>query len=81
MPSRRAGSAVTSIAAVQTSVGVSFVSGVVADGAGGVLYADQFRGAIRRAYGNGSVYTLAGNGTQGYSGEAVAHTQGRRRKD
>ncbi len=53
-----------------TSAQMNFPLGVALDGAGNLFIADAFNYAIRKvAAGTGVMTTVAGNGTQGYSGD------------
>jgi sugar lactone lactonase YvrE len=47
---------------------------VAVDAAGNVYIADWFNNVIREVTVNGNITTIAGNGTQGYSGDGAAAT-------
>jgi uncharacterized protein (TIGR03437 family) len=51
-----------------TSAELSYPSGVAVDSAGSLYIADTYNGRIRKVSG-GVITTVAGNGTQGYSGD------------
>jgi sugar lactone lactonase YvrE len=57
-----------------TSAEVSDPFGVAADSAGNVYIADYGNNRIRKVSSNGTIATVAGNGTQGYSGDNGAAT-------
>ena len=47
-------------------------AGILFDGAGNLIIADQFNDVIRRVDGSGIITTIAGTGTAGYSGDGGA---------
>lgn len=52
-----------------SSARVSASSGVAVDSAGNLFIADSFNNRIRKVDTSGTITTVAGNGTQGYSGD------------
>ena len=58
-----------------TNAALSFPSGVAVDAAGNLFIADQDNNRIRQVGTNGIISTVAGNGTQGYSGDGRAATK------
>jgi sugar lactone lactonase YvrE len=58
-----------------TSAMLSFPAGVAVDGAGNVYIADLQNHRIRRVDRNGVITTVAGNGTQGFSGDGGPATR------
>jgi hypothetical protein len=57
-----------------TNAELSFPSGVSIDGAGDLYIADQGNNRIRAVTPDGTILTIAGNGTAGYSGDGGAAT-------
>ena len=57
-----------------TSAQLSYPYRVAVDGAGNLYLADSFNHRIRRVSPSGIITTVAGNGTQGYSGDGGAAT-------
>ncbi|MBI2355311.1 MAG: hypothetical protein HYV06_09830, partial [Deltaproteobacteria bacterium] len=58
-----------------TVAGLSYPSGVAVDAAGNLYIADSFTNRIRRvAAGRGIITTVAGNGSEGFSGDGGAAT-------
>ena len=57
-----------------TSVALSFPSGVAADAAGNFFIADTINNRIRKVSPSGTITTVAGNGTQGFSGDGGSAT-------
>jgi len=50
-------------------------AGIAFDGQGNLLFADQWNSRIRKITSDGTISTLAGNGTLGYSGDGGPATQ------
>lgn len=57
-----------------TSAQLSGATGVAVDGSGNVYIADVLNFVIRKVNGSGTISTVAGNNTQGYSGDGGAAT-------
>ena len=57
-----------------TSAQLNSPSGVTVDAAGNIYIADQFNNRIRKVNSSGVISTVAGNGTQGFSGDGGAAT-------
>jgi uncharacterized repeat protein (TIGR01451 family) len=53
-----------------TAAELSWTSGVAVDGSGNLYIADQYNNAVRKVSPAGIITTVAGNGTQGFSGDA-----------
>jgi sugar lactone lactonase YvrE len=56
------------------SAKMSNPTGVAVDGFGNLFIADFFNGVIREVFTNGIICTVAGNGTNGYSGDGGSST-------
>lgn len=57
-----------------TSALLNFPMGVVSDGQGNLYVADSANNVIRKVSAGGTISTIAGNGTQGYSGDGGSAT-------
>ncbi len=57
-----------------TSAGLCNPAGIVVDGAGNLYFADWEFGRIRKVTPDGTITTVAGNGTAGYNGDNIAAT-------
>jgi hypothetical protein len=57
-----------------TNAGLSYPSGVAPDTTGDLFIADTLNHRIRKVGANGIITTVAGNGTNGYSGDGLAAT-------
>jgi uncharacterized protein (TIGR03437 family) len=57
---------------VATSAKITQVYGVAADGNGNVYFSDTGNSRIRKVDTKGNIFTIAGNGTPGYTGDGAA---------
>jgi uncharacterized repeat protein (TIGR01451 family) len=57
-----------------SSAELYYPNGVAVDGAGNLYIADQYNARIRKVGTNGIITTVAGNGTNGYSGDGIPAT-------
>jgi hypothetical protein len=60
-----------------TNAGLSNPNGVAVDAFGNLFIADTYNSRIRKVDPTGMITTVAGNGTNGYSGDGVAATNAR----
>ena len=57
-----------------TSVGINHTAGIAMDAGGTIYFADYSNNAIRKVNTSGIIYTVAGTGSLGYSGDGGAAT-------
>ena len=65
------GAGYTNAVEAATNVTLSLPQGVAVDGSGNIYIADSGNGVVRKVNTSGMIATIAGNGTNGYSGNGV----------